>query len=59
MSEDKKVHPYRKNHRRRRGKRAGRAHRPNGETVALVIAPAPEVVASLRSRLSRLSQRTA
>lgn len=54
MSEDKKVHPLRRKH--RRGKRGGKKHK-----MALAIAtplpdPTPLAVASLRSRLSQLAK---
>lgn len=53
MTDEKKVHPMRRKH--RRGKRGGKKHRQ-----ALVIAPPvptpPPAISALRNRLSLLKQ---
>lgn len=54
-ADDKKVHPMRRKH--RRGKRAGKKHRPTVQLAPEIItAPSPVLVSSLRSRLSLLAK---
>lgn len=53
MSDEKKIHPLRRKH--RRGKRGGKKHRP----VLVVAPPAPPVapnLSQLRCRLTLLSR---